>query len=176
MQRYIYRSFCLVSSIYREICPTVALKKCLPLEAGSHSGFPITWQHLLQKLISSLHLSEETDHIAPFTVNAPVPVCALVHVGWPREEFPQVNIHPQPFVLLLHNACFRTGPVLFRLSRLIDSPLSAVKTISLTFYNGPKKVVNFYLFLLLTWLTCEQARPCRQLFSTELWWNSIANL
>lgn len=46
------------------------------------------------------------------------------------EEFPQVNIHPQSFVLLLCNGCFWAGSFLCRLSRLIDSPLSAVKTLN----------------------------------------------
>lgn len=69
---------------------------------------------------------------SPFHRECPGP-CLCPHARrLAREEFPQVNIHPQPFVLLLCNACFRTGPFLFRLSRLIDSPLSAVKTLCLT--------------------------------------------
>lgn len=87
-------SFGHVESVGSDTSPSVEPAACcLPQYAGKHGGFSCTWQHLL-------HLSEEADHIPPFTVNAPVPVCALVHVGRPvRNSLESTSIRG-PFVLL----------------------------------------------------------------------------
>lgn len=169
-----------VGSVHREICPAVALKSAfhwtLAHTAASHPPDSTSWQ----KQISSLHLSEETDHISPFTVNALLPVCALVHVGRPvRNSLKSTSIGSS--LLCCCNASFWTDP--FSLSSLTFDWLPTIcckntqpNLLEWAFKKNKKLLVlsycccSFCCYVLWggasnDWHVNRQQVPCRQLFS-----------